>query len=163
MPSFISQFHCRQIHGGCSSLAGVPPFFLKMLSGLSSYEWRKVPFAAWLMRIAHNEVVNFTRKNGRRALDTELPEELIDRQNDDPAEATARQLALSFVCRICLCSVERNTISCSWNGTIARRAFRATRVCTRSSKHGCCELRMRSPLRSDPVRRRCMWHWRSWA
>ncbi len=68
--------------------------FLKMLSGLPTYEWRKVPFAAWLMRIAHNEVVNFTRKNSRRALDTELPEELIDRQNDDPAEATARQLAL---------------------------------------------------------------------
>jgi RNA polymerase sigma-70 factor (ECF subfamily) len=68
--------------------------FLKMLGGLQSYEWRKVPFAAWLMRIAHNEVVNFTRKNGRRALDTELPEELVDRHNDDPAEATARQLAL---------------------------------------------------------------------
>ena len=68
--------------------------FLKMLSGLASYEWRKVPFAAWLMRIAHNEVVNFARKNGRRAHDTELPEELVDRQNDDPAETTARQLAL---------------------------------------------------------------------
>jgi RNA polymerase sigma-70 factor (ECF subfamily) len=68
--------------------------FLKMLNGLPSYEWRKVPFAAWLMRIARNEVVNFTRKNGRRAQDTELPEELVDRRNNDPAEATERQLAL---------------------------------------------------------------------
>jgi RNA polymerase sigma-70 factor (ECF subfamily) len=68
--------------------------FLKMLAGLPGYEWRKVPFAAWLMRIARNEVINFTRKNGRRAQDTELPDELIDRRNNDPAEATERQLAL---------------------------------------------------------------------
>ncbi len=68
--------------------------FLKMLGGLPHYEWRKVPFAAWLMRIARNEVVSFTRRNGRRAQDTELPEELIDKNNADPAEATERQLAL---------------------------------------------------------------------
>jgi RNA polymerase sigma-70 factor (ECF subfamily) len=68
--------------------------FLKMLAGLPNYAWRKVPFAAWLMRIARNEVITFTRRNGRRALDTELPEELVDRKNDDPADATERQLAL---------------------------------------------------------------------
>ena len=60
--------------------------FLKMLAGLPSYQWRKVPFAAWLMRIARNEVVSFARRSGRRAQDSELPEEVIDRQNNDPAE-----------------------------------------------------------------------------
>ncbi len=68
--------------------------FLKMLSGLPNYKWRKVPFAAWLMRIARNEVVSFTRRNGRRAHDTELPEDLIDRSSNDPAETTERALAL---------------------------------------------------------------------
>lgn len=68
--------------------------FLKMLAGLPGYEWRKVPFAAWLMRIARNEVVSFTRRNGRRALDTELPEEMVDRGNNDPVEATERMMAL---------------------------------------------------------------------
>jgi len=68
--------------------------FLKMLAGLPSYEWRKVPFAAWLMRIARNEVVSFLRRNGRRAHDTELPEEMVDRGNNDPAEAAERVLAL---------------------------------------------------------------------
>jgi len=69
--------------------------FLKMLNGLPGYQWRKVPFAAWLMRIAHNEVINFTRRNGRRSLDTELPEELVDRGgNNDPAETTERLMAL---------------------------------------------------------------------
>ena len=68
---------------------------LKMLGGLPKYQWRKVPFAAWLMRIARNEVVSFARRNGRRQLDSELPEELIDRgSNTDPAETTERLMAL---------------------------------------------------------------------
>jgi RNA polymerase sigma-70 factor (ECF subfamily) len=68
---------------------------LKMLGGLPGYQWRKVPFAAWLMRIARNEVVTFTRRNGRRAHDTELPEELVDRRGqNDPAETTERTMAL---------------------------------------------------------------------
>ncbi|HWC29507.1 MAG TPA: sigma-70 family RNA polymerase sigma factor [Dehalococcoidia bacterium] len=73
----------------------VSEIFYKMLNGLPNYQWRKVPFAAWLMRIAHNEVVSFTRRNGRRANDTELPEEILDRSNHvDPAENAERQLAL---------------------------------------------------------------------
>ena len=65
-----------------------------MLAGLPGYQWRKVPFAAWLMRIARNEVVSFARRSGRRALDSELPEEVVDRQNNDPAEQTERLMAL---------------------------------------------------------------------
>ncbi len=68
--------------------------FLKMLAGLPNYKWRKVPFAAWLMRIARNEVVSFARRNGRRAHDTELHEDLVDRASNDPAETTERALAL---------------------------------------------------------------------
>jgi RNA polymerase sigma-70 factor (ECF subfamily) len=67
---------------------------LKMLAGLPSYQWRKVPFAAWLMRIARNEVVSFARRSGRRLQDSELPEEIVDRQNNDPAEQTERLMAL---------------------------------------------------------------------
>ena len=68
--------------------------FLKMLNGLSSYQWRKVPFAAWLMRIARNEVISFARRNGKRSQDTELPDGLIDHNNNDPAEVTEKILAL---------------------------------------------------------------------
>ncbi len=60
--------------------------FIKMLNGLPNYQWRKVPFAAWLMRISHNEVITFTRRNGRRSQDTELPEDLLDQgMQNDPA------------------------------------------------------------------------------
>jgi RNA polymerase sigma-70 factor (ECF subfamily) len=73
----------------------VGEIFIKMLNGLPNYRWRKVPFAAWLMRIAHNEVISFTRRNGRRANDTELPDEILDRGTlNDPVENAERQLAL---------------------------------------------------------------------
>lgn len=39
--------------------------FLKAYKGLGSYSYRKVPFGAWLMRIAHNEMVDYYRKRSR--------------------------------------------------------------------------------------------------
>ena len=94
--------HINQVYRYCLARLGnvhdaedvAEEIFLKMLAGLPSYRWRQVPFAAWLMRISRNEVVSFVRRNGKRALDSELPEDLIDRGNNDPEEATQRQMAL---------------------------------------------------------------------
>lgn len=36
--------------------------FFKMYKGLPAYQFRESPFDAWLMRIARNEVIAFTRK-----------------------------------------------------------------------------------------------------
>ena len=79
--------HINQVYRYCLARLGnvhdaedvAEEIFIKMLAGLPSYQWRKVPFAAWLMRIARNEVVSFTRRNGRRSQDRELPEDLVDR------------------------------------------------------------------------------------
>jgi RNA polymerase sigma-70 factor (ECF subfamily) len=94
--------HINQVYRYCLARLGnvhdaedvSEEIFLKMLNGLPNYEWRKVPFAAWLMRIARNEVVSFVRRNGHRSHDTELPEEMVDRGNNDPAEQTERIMAL---------------------------------------------------------------------
>ena len=94
--------HINQVYRYCLARLGhvqdaediAEEIFLKMYNGLQAYQWRKVPFAAWLMRIAHNEVVSFARRNVRRSSDTELPEELLDRGNNDPADNAERQLAL---------------------------------------------------------------------
>lgn len=67
--------------------------FLKMLAGLPAYRWRKVPFSAWLMRIARNEVISFLRRNGRRP-QAELSDEMEDHHNNDIAEATEKVMAL---------------------------------------------------------------------
>ncbi len=41
--------------------------FLKMLNSISSYKSRGVPFSSWLFRIAHNQVIDFYRQQGKKA------------------------------------------------------------------------------------------------
>lgn len=41
--------------------------FLKALQSISSFKWQGVPFAAWLFRIAHNQVIDYLRKKGKQA------------------------------------------------------------------------------------------------
>jgi len=40
--------------------------FLKALQAIGSYKWRDLPFAAWLFRIAHNQVIDHLRKQSKQ-------------------------------------------------------------------------------------------------
>jgi RNA polymerase sigma-70 factor (ECF subfamily) len=51
--------------------------FLKALDGLSRYADRGLPFAAWLLRIAHDRVVDYYRRASVRQTES-LPEALPD-------------------------------------------------------------------------------------
>ncbi len=39
--------------------------FIRALEAIGSYKWRSSPFAAWLYRIAHNQVVDYFRKHSK--------------------------------------------------------------------------------------------------
>ncbi|MBN1691709.1 MAG: sigma-70 family RNA polymerase sigma factor [Dehalococcoidia bacterium] len=53
--------------------------FLKAFSQIKKYRWRDVPFAAWLYRIASNEVNDhYRREGGRRVSSIESIAELAD-------------------------------------------------------------------------------------
>ncbi len=39
--------------------------FVKALKAISSYQQRNLPFAPWLFRIAHNQVIDYFRKEGK--------------------------------------------------------------------------------------------------
>ncbi len=39
--------------------------FLKAMQSISSFKWRDVPFASWLFRIAHNQVIDHVRKQSK--------------------------------------------------------------------------------------------------
>ncbi len=39
--------------------------FIRALEAIGSYKWRNSPFAAWLYRIAHNQVIDYFRKHGK--------------------------------------------------------------------------------------------------
>jgi RNA polymerase sigma-70 factor (ECF subfamily) len=62
--------------------------FHKALAGIQSFEWRGVPFAGWLLRIAANMIVDRSKRSGREVSHPDdLPEpstqpnlEEIDRQ-----------------------------------------------------------------------------------
>ena len=40
--------------------------FLKAVKSISSYRWKGKPFAAWLYRIAHNQVVDYLRRKKKQ-------------------------------------------------------------------------------------------------
>jgi RNA polymerase sigma-70 factor (ECF subfamily) len=60
--------------------------FVKMLESIDRFEWRKVPFSAWLFRIARNLAVDHFRAR-RRVQPQEEPPEPADPQRSAEEEA----------------------------------------------------------------------------
>ncbi|UCB42077.1 MAG: sigma-70 family RNA polymerase sigma factor [Dehalococcoidales bacterium] len=56
--------------------------FLKAYQSIGSFKWKGVPFSAWLFRIAHNQMVDFVRKQSKRP--TVRLEESIVSSDDNP-------------------------------------------------------------------------------
>ncbi|MDD5038043.1 MAG: sigma-70 family RNA polymerase sigma factor [Dehalococcoidales bacterium] len=57
--------------------------FLNALKSISSFQWKGVPFSAWLYRIAHNQVVDHLRKKTRQP-GILLNEPLADSRGSNP-------------------------------------------------------------------------------
>ena len=56
--------------------------FVRVLGAISGFQWRQAPFAAWIFRIAHNQLVSYTRKNGARRQEIPLAPSVADRAPD---------------------------------------------------------------------------------
>ncbi len=54
--------------------------FLNALQSISSFKWKGIPFAAWLFRIAHNQVVDYFRSKKRT--NVPLDESLASHNNN---------------------------------------------------------------------------------
>ena len=62
--------------------------FMRVLEAIERFQWRDVPFSAWLFRIAHNAVISQRRKDSARgrpaplldglAIDSAGPDELVE-------------------------------------------------------------------------------------
>lgn len=63
--------------------------FFKALTNLKSFEWRGVPFGAWLLRIAVNAIVDCSKKHGRE-IAVDDPPELSTRPGLEQVEDRAR-------------------------------------------------------------------------
>jgi RNA polymerase sigma-70 factor (ECF subfamily) len=52
--------------------------FIKVLGAIGGFQWRQAPFAAWIFRIARNQLVSYARKNGARRQETPLAASVAD-------------------------------------------------------------------------------------
>ncbi len=64
--------------------------FLNALKSIASFKWKGVPFAAWLFRIAHNQVVDYLRKKTKHVA-VPLDESLVS-SDDNPQSLAERSL-----------------------------------------------------------------------
>ncbi len=63
--------------------------FVKMLEAIRRFQWRSVPFSAWLLRIAHNLAMDHFRANRRWQPEEHVPE------TTDGDESSAEEQALA--------------------------------------------------------------------
>ncbi len=56
--------------------------FVRMLGGIGRFQWRQAPFAAWLFRVARNQLVSHLRHNGVRRSETPIPDTMADTTPD---------------------------------------------------------------------------------
>ena len=76
--------------------------FLKVLRAIGTFKWQpagpgeRIPFGAWLFRIAHNHVVSFHRRAASRGAPAELSETIRD-ETRGPQELTETKIAIEEV------------------------------------------------------------------
>ncbi len=93
--------------------------FVKAYKSISSYRWRGVPFSAWLFRIAHNLIVDFFRKEGKRPT-VPLDESLVA-SNDNVQQVVERRLDVERVMAATrqLTAAQREVVSLRFAGGLA--------------------------------------------
>ena len=77
--------------------------FVKMLEAIGRFQWRSVPFSAWLFRIAHNLAMDHFRASRRWQPEEEIPEAVQGEETsaEDQALASLGQTSmLSLIDRL---------------------------------------------------------------
>jgi len=70
--------------------------FSKVLEAIGTFQWRNVPFASWLFRIAHNKMIDYIRREKRVERD-ESDEAVLSLDDSDPADMAEHNLQLEKV------------------------------------------------------------------
>jgi RNA polymerase sigma-70 factor (ECF subfamily) len=63
--------------------------FVKMLEAIRRFQWRSVPFSAWLLRIAHNLAIDHFRANRRWQSEEHVPESANGEESSAEVQALA--------------------------------------------------------------------------
>lgn len=76
--------------------------FLRIIDNIGSFEWRGLPFGAWVFRIARNEVVSHVRRQKTRGQNTQLTESIPDESRDH-----AEQVEIDLTFRVVQQAIEK--------------------------------------------------------
>jgi RNA polymerase sigma-70 factor (ECF subfamily) len=68
--------------------------FIKALKAIGSYKIGKAPFASWLFRIAHNQVIDYVRKYAKNP-ETSLDDAPPSVGSEDPVAMTERKFEIA--------------------------------------------------------------------
>jgi RNA polymerase sigma factor (sigma-70 family) len=60
--------------------------FYKAIRNIGKFQWREIPFSAWLFRIATHEIANYSRKNKHRHFSLEEMSDSINIPDDSSVE-----------------------------------------------------------------------------
>ncbi len=65
--------------------------FLKVVRSITSFNWKGPPFSAWLFRIAHNQMVDYLRKE-KKGRSVPLNENIVSRENPQQTVETSMDI-----------------------------------------------------------------------
>jgi len=93
--------------------------FLKAYQSIRSYKWKGVRFSAWLFRIAHNQIVDFFRKQSKRP--TVRLEESTVPSSDNPLRTVESRFDIERLrtATLQLTSAQQEVISLRFAGGLA--------------------------------------------
>jgi RNA polymerase sigma-70 factor (ECF subfamily) len=70
--------------------------FVRVLGAIGAFQWRQAPFAAWIFRIARNQLVSHARKNGGRRQEAPLGASIAD-PAPDPLKRVEDRLSVEQI------------------------------------------------------------------
>lgn len=88
--------------------------FVRMIESIHRFKWKGYPFSSWLFRIAHNLVVDFYRKKGRRnTVPLDDAPQIVDATSFDADARMDIELSMGDVRRAmgCLTDLQREAIT----------------------------------------------------
>lgn len=88
--------------------------FVRMIESIHRFKWKGYPFSSWLFRIAHNLVVDFYRKKGRRnTVPLDDAPQIVDATVFDADARMDIELSMGDVRRAmeCLTDLQREAIT----------------------------------------------------
>lgn len=94
--------------------------FVRAYKSVGSYQWRDVPFSAWLFRIAHNQIVDRIRRESKHQT-VWLDETLPIMSDSDPVQEVELKLSMEKVAAASrsLTPAQREVISLRFAGGLS--------------------------------------------